>query len=361
MIAVVVLGGGAFGISRLQAYATQRQELRTMLSEIKTSAWQQSALEWQASAERQLRPTVERQHNESHVVAHALAEDLERQDPDSAEARAVQAAFDGYYHDALATEFELLANGRVDEAQRLNKEEVGPAFQRLISALTVADRAYGVRAARANAQARLGTILILGATTIIIGGLVWLQRAGSRAYGHIAYRASHDPLTGLPNRSLLHERTADAIRHADRKQSSAALLLIDLDRFKQVNDTFGHHCGDQLLVQVARRMQKALRPGDTVARLGGDEFAVLLPHVGSTAEIAATATRLGAALQSPFMLEGRNLAVEASVGAALYPEHGGDADELLQSADIAMYEAKTSATQFALFDLGRRTTGRRER
>jgi diguanylate cyclase (GGDEF)-like protein len=349
-MAVVVAGAGAFGIARLQEYAAQRHELRTMLADIKASAWQQSALQGQAIAGRELTPAVARQHNESHRVAHVLADELAQRDPDSAEAMAVQTAFAGYYHDTLELEFELLANGRVDDAVQLDRERVEPSFQRLITALSAADRAYAVRAAEASAQAGTGTILILVVTAMITGGLVWLHRAGSQAYGRVAHRAAHDPLTGLPNRSLLHERIGAAIHHADRTQSSAAVLLIDLDRFKEVNDTLGHHCGDQLLIQVARRMQGALRHGDTVARLGGDEFAVLLPQVATIDDVAAAAATLRTALEIPYLLGGVSLTVDASVGAARYPEHAGNADELLQRADTAMYAAKTGRSQFAVYD-----------
>ena len=350
--AVMVAGAGAFGAVQIQQDASQRHELRTMLAEIKASAWQQSALQWQAISAQNLTPTLAQQHQERHRVAHALAVQLAERDPDSAETREVQIAFDHYYHDVLAREFALLASGQVDDARRMYEEQVDPAFERLVTALTAADRAYAVRAAQATAQARLGTVLILTATALIVGGLVWLQRAGSQAYGRVAHRASHDPLTGLPNRSLLDERIAQAVWQADRKQSSAAVLLIDLDRFKEVNDTFGHHYGDELLVLVARRMQGALRHGDTVARLGGDEFAVLLPHVESAEDVAAAATTICTALQSPFVLDGHSLTVAASVGAALYPEHGSDADDLLLCADTAMYAAKTSRIQVAVFDPG---------
>jgi diguanylate cyclase len=129
-----------------------------------------------------------------------------------------------------------------------------------------------------------------------------------------------------------------------------ALALIDLDRFKEVNDTLGHHYGDQLLVQVGQRLQAALRKVDTVARLGGDEFAVLLPRI-ETAEGAVTvAKKLQAALEEPFVLEGLSVDVEASIGVALYPEHGNDPEELLQHADIAMYVAKDTHAGFVLFD-----------
>jgi diguanylate cyclase (GGDEF)-like protein len=350
VIAVVVAGLGAVGIARLQEDAAQRHELRTMLADIEASAWQQRALGWQAIVQPESVASVAQQHTQSHLVAHALAEQLAQRDPDSAEARAVQTAFDDYYHHALEDEFSLLDRGRLDDAERVGRERVDPAFQRLVVALSAADRAYGLRASEAAAQARLGTILIMAATALITGGLVWLQRAGAQAYGRVAHRASHDPLTGLPNRNLLHERTSAAIRHADLKQSSAGLLLIDLDRFKEVNDTLGHHYGDQLLIDVARRMKGALRHGDTVARLGGDEFAVLLPQIATSADLAAVATNIGVALNAPYSMDGVTVAVEVSVGGAMYPEHGTTSEELLRRADLAMYAAKTNRTGYVTFD-----------
>ncbi|HJW60610.1 MAG TPA: diguanylate cyclase, partial [Actinomycetota bacterium] len=160
----------------------------------------------------------------------------------------------------------------------------------------------------------------------------------------------HDALTGLPNRTLLRDRLGQAIRQADRELVPAALLLLDLDRFKEVNDTLGHHYGDQLLVQVGERLQTALRQADTVARLGGDEFAVLLPRMETGEGAVVVAKKLQAALHEPFPLDGLSLDVEASIGVALYPEHGSDPDELLQHADIAMYVAKDTHAGFVLFD-----------
>jgi diguanylate cyclase len=140
----------------------------------------------------------------------------------------------------------------------------------------------------------------------------------------------HDPLTGLPNRELFADRVGQSIRTADRELRPAALLLLDLDRFKEVNDTLGHHHGDLLLVQVGQRLTGALR--GAVARLGGDEFAVLLP--GATAEGAgAVADKLRVALQQPLSIGG--IALDASIGIAVYPEHGSDPAELLQHADVA--------------------------
>jgi diguanylate cyclase (GGDEF)-like protein len=164
------------------------------------------------------------------------------------------------------------------------------------------------------------------------------------------HQALHDGLTGLPNRTLLRDRSGQAIRQADRELSPAALLLIDLDRFKEVNDTLGHHYGDRLLIQVGERLQATVRQVDTVARLGGDEFAVLLPNIATGEGAVAVARKLLTTLEEPFTLEGLSLDVEASIGVALYPDHGNDAEELLQHADIAMYVAKDTHAGYMLFD-----------
>jgi diguanylate cyclase (GGDEF)-like protein len=155
-------------------------------------------------------------------------------------------------------------------------------------------------------------------------------------------QALTDALTGLPNREHLAERTAAALEESSRGEPGAAgpaLLLFDLDRFKEVNDTLGHQVGDSLLQVVGRRLTSALRPGDTVARLGGDEFAVLLTGA-SAAEADATAVRLLHEVRVPVEVGGLRLDVRASVGVAVAPEHGRDLEELLQHADVAMYLAK---------------------
>ena len=151
----------------------------------------------------------------------------------------------------------------------------------------------------------------------------------------------HDALTGLPNRALLADRFGQALRDGQRRNVRSGLLLIDLDRFKEINDTFGHHYGDEVLRQVGPRVRDALRLNDTVARLGGDEFAVLLPDVSDLAAALELAARLRTSLEAPFRVEGIDLDVEASVGVVLSGQHGEDEATLLQRADIAMYVAKT--------------------
>ncbi|TNY38564.1 putative bifunctional diguanylate cyclase/phosphodiesterase [Thermomonospora catenispora] len=161
------------------------------------------------------------------------------------------------------------------------------------------------------------------------------------------HQARHDGLTGLPNRKLLTLRTEEALAaaRADRAgERRVGLFLLDLDRFKEVNDTLGHPTGDRLLQIVAHRLTHSVRPGDLVARLGGDEFAVLLPSVRDEQAAREVAARLRVALGEPVRLEGLSFDLEASVGIALYPDHAPDYGLLVQRADVAMYEAKVNRT-----------------
>jgi diguanylate cyclase (GGDEF)-like protein len=150
----------------------------------------------------------------------------------------------------------------------------------------------------------------------------------------------HDPLTGLANRALLLDRFEQSLRHGRRDGTMTGLLLLDLDRFKEVNDTLGHHYGDKLLTQIGPRLAAALREEDSVARLGGDEFAVLLPDIVSPAAAILVAERVRNALSEPFTIDALDLDVEVSIGVVVSGLHGDDAPTLLQRADIAMYVAK---------------------
>ncbi|MDP4006728.1 bifunctional diguanylate cyclase/phosphodiesterase [Methylobacterium sp. NEAU K] len=149
-----------------------------------------------------------------------------------------------------------------------------------------------------------------------------------------------DPLTGLPNRLLLRERLAEALARLQRTGEACALLLIDLDRFKPVNDTLGHPIGDALLEKVADRLRSTVRPTDTVARIGGDEFVILQAGVRDAAGTQALARRIVDLIGRTYMVEGHLLTIGASVGVALAPEDGADADKLLKNADLALYRAK---------------------
>ena len=160
------------------------------------------------------------------------------------------------------------------------------------------------------------------------------------AEARVHFLALHDSLTGLPNRILLEDRLAQATALARRSQTRVAVLMLDLDRFKYVNDSLGHHIGDRLLEAVSTRLKGCLRDSDIVARLGGDEFIVAAPVVDDTADIECIAHKVLASLAEPFEVEGRELRVSASVGVCEYPTDGENPEALLQAADAAMYEAK---------------------
>ena len=154
------------------------------------------------------------------------------------------------------------------------------------------------------------------------------------------YGTTHDALTDLPNRVLLRDRVVQALMIAQRENNHLAMLLMDLNEFKDVNNTLGHHHGDRLLKQVAKRLQGVIREPNTVARLGGDEFAILMPKVADQEAAIDVARKALRALEAPFVLEGLTIGIQASIGVTLYPEHGSDVDTLQQRADVAMYIAK---------------------
>ena len=155
---------------------------------------------------------------------------------------------------------------------------------------------------------------------------------------HLAY---HDPLTDLPNRMLFADRLQQALATAKRDQAQLALMFIDLDKFKPVNDTYGHHVGDLLLKEVAQRIRDCLRDSDTVGRIGGDEFVVLLPVIKSEHDALEVAEKIRCSLNLPFELAGLSLGISSSSGVALYPEHGNEEKQLIKNADDAMYYAKS--------------------
>ncbi|MFJ9636069.1 putative bifunctional diguanylate cyclase/phosphodiesterase [Streptomyces sp. NPDC101178] len=178
---------------------------------------------------------------------------------------------------------------------------------------------------------------------IALDSTLWIARAR-------AEEQLRDPLTGLPNRQWLLERTWSALEDAESVGTRSALVLIDLDRFRAVNDTLGHLAGDRLLLQIAERLRLALPHGAEAARLGGDEFAVLLPQADSTTSAQRVARHLVAELSSPLDLDGLVLVLEASAGVAVYPDHALDAEGLLRRADVAMYQAKRDRTGVEVYE-----------
>jgi len=161
--------------------------------------------------------------------------------------------------------------------------------------------------------------------------------------------ALYDSLTGLPNRTLFLDRAEQAILAAKRQPAEVAVLILDIDRFKEINDTLGHGAGDFLLTQVEPRMRPVLREGDTIARFGADEFAVLLPQLDSTDTATSIARRLRRALDQPILVEDLPLAVEATVGIAVAPEHADSAELLVRRADVALHVAKAAKSGFEVY------------
>jgi diguanylate cyclase (GGDEF)-like protein len=183
----------------------------------------------------------------------------------------------------------------------------------------------------------------LGSVLALHVALAARTRAAREERGRLDYLAHHDPLTQLPNRTLFFDRVGQAIARARRQQRPFALLLVDLDRFKPVNDTWGHPVGDLVLREAARRMAASVRASDTVGRIGGDEFVALLPDIGTAEAAQGVAAKLRGAVAAPYLVEGRTISIDCCVGIALYPDDGDDEVSLVNNADRAMYDAKRVA------------------
>jgi diguanylate cyclase (GGDEF)-like protein len=194
-------------------------------------------------------------------------------------------------------------------------------------------------------------VLVVAAALLLGAAMVLLRRAQSelrvaslkleRDAQHLAFLAHHDALTGLPNRAMFADRAREAVAHARRHAKSAAFLFLDLDRFKAVNDHFGHAVGDELLRAIAARLRAAVRSDDFVARIGGDEFCVLLQDIAAPREAAAVADKLLHELGQAYRVGEHGIACGASIGIACVPRDGDDVATLLRLADAAMYRVKS--------------------
>jgi diguanylate cyclase (GGDEF)-like protein len=245
------------------------------------------------------------------------------------------------------------AAGSDDVAAGLRSLGVGQALIAPLTQLSdpfgtivIADRSGDVRAFGAEDVKLFATLVSHAGASLENSQLLDKLREHAAASEH---HALHDPLTGLPNRTLFGQRVATALQ----AESPLAVLLLDLDRFKEVNDTLGHHNGDVLLEEVGRRLSSVLRNGDTVARLGGDEFAVLLPGIASTEAAMQVAQGMLAVLERPVSLSDVTISVAGSIGVAIAPDHGDEPSVLLQRADVAMYVAKADQSGVELYEADR--------
>ena len=203
------------------------------------------------------------------------------------------------------------------------------------------DEATSVRSIKAGAQDYLVKGHISGAN---LRRVIRYAVERKQTETQVERLVHYDQLTGLPNRALLSELTRNAIKRADRQQAGVATLLLDLDRFKEVNDTISHEIGDELLRHVARVLEEVVREHDVVARLGGDEFVVIVDAVTDTKDVVALAERIVSVIEEPVMFADERIETSTSIGIAMYPDDGGDPSDLLRSADLAMHQAKMSRT-----------------
>lgn len=254
---------------------------------------------------------------------------------------------------ALDTKGEAEARATIEEVRRFAipaQREVAAALNALVDIQTRAARRAAVTADSAYDHA-FAAVLTVGLSGTLIGGFVafFTIRNTSRQAKTLRVQALSDSLTGLPNRALLRDRLQRLALVGRRAGGNSALLMVDLDRFKEINDTMGHPQGDEVLRLVAQRLLQCARESDTVARMGGDEFAMLLPAT-SEAGAKTVAEKVIARLNQAFLLGDRQIDVGASIGIAIHPRHGTDAESLLRHADSAMYEAKRNRTGVEIYD-----------
>jgi len=252
---------------------------------------------------------------------------------------------------------DMAMKGQSVEARELLRSEVIPA-QKLVALeinelLKLQQQETDAAVAEASAAyANTRVLMILfGGTAAAIGlviAVVVIRNAAKQARS-LQHQAMFDSLTNLPNRALFADRLQQAILVGRREKESFALIAMDLDRFKEINDTLGHHMGDEVLVQVASRTRACLRESDTVARMGGDEFTLLLPTVTQIEGAEAVAKKILTAFKEPLDIGGKHLDIGASLGIVMFPQHGEDADKLLREADVAMYNAKRSHGGFKVY------------
>ena len=381
LAALLVALGAALGIAELRGDADADRRASLLLEDLKTQAYRLSSLEWQAVAEGRLDPELDEEARDARGQMVRSLDEIAQLDPRGEEERRlrrVEAAFRAY-DEALDEEFRLLAAGRLEEAEAVDEERVDPSFEGLDEALGEADFVYSADAERAERSANTGSVLALGGAGGLIALMFWRYERARRAATLIAaeqkalrkseelfrYQALHDPLTGLPNRILFMDRLKHALDRAHRRTGKIAVLFLDLDNFKVINDGLGHKAGDQLLISVGKRLRESLRSEDTLARLGGDEFTILLEDVSDAGGATRMAEKIAMRLEAPFELEGREVSVKASIGIVSSSALGGDCnpDELLRDADTAMYEAKKKGKSgYEVFhpDLGSRAMRRLE-
>ncbi len=361
--ALLVALVAAYLIAQLRNQADEGQQALLLFEDLEGKANRISALEWQAIAEQQLSSEVAEEAQEARDEMAGSLDELGRMEVGSEALPTVEQAFYAY-EEAVDEEFRLLASGQFEEAEAVDEERVDPSFEELREALEEGSSVYSADALMARRTADLGSLLVLASATGLIGLLLWRFERSRRDAELLAterkvlrkseellrYQALHDPLTKLPNRVLLIDRLKHALDRIARKTGQIAVLFLDLDEFKVINDSLGHRVGDQLLISAGRRLQECLRPGDTLARFGGDEFTILLEDIADVDEATKVAERIAKELRTPFKLQDQEVFVNASIGivsSAL--TKSSNPDDILRDADTAMYEAKKKKAGYEVF------------
>jgi diguanylate cyclase (GGDEF)-like protein len=349
----------AFSIEALNDYVAVRSESRVLMMDLEDDGTEQHLALHEAFFKAEVTPEIrEVMDNERREIGGWLSE-LERMNPGNAEVSGLREAYDAF-EAAGQDVLRLVEAGSIEEAMVLDQERLDPAFEELDERIDAASAAFEGSARRAGLIADLGTYAttLLGAVVLAAAfqryrrNLQSKQDALERSEARFRHRALHDPLTGLPNRDFFSDRIRHALERARRSGKAVAVLFMDLDNFKYVNDSLGHETGDELLVKVARRIERSLRAGDTPARFGGDEFIVLLEDIAGAEDAIRAAERIANELRDPLVLVGQEVSVGASIGIAVSrPADVGGSGTLLRDADAAMYAAKQDGkATYRVFD-----------
>lgn len=372
LVVLVCVSGFAIWSSWATSQAAERAIASSIMSDHFSSA--ATAVSAQESLERKYRlepgPDVLARYDQaSHDLLDAMA--LVRRDGKAQDHALADRVAEAYvpYRQSIDKMFNAVDLGNTALVLQIDNEEVDPRFELIEGLVTKAANTHHTGSLTDLAELRAQETFTARATPIVfvLGlGLVALFSTVLRRTRteldmqrkQAVHDSLHDSLTGLPNRKLLADRFEQALL-ADRRSSTSndrransitGLLLIDLDRFKEVNDTLGHHVGDQLLSQIGPRLATALRGTDMIARLGGDEFAVLLPQVDGLSGALDVATRLRSALAQPFNFEGIEFVIDASIGVVISGMHGNDPVTMMQRADVAMYMAKQETRGVVVYE-----------
>jgi diguanylate cyclase len=345
LVTVAVFLVGSVGIGWLAVHSVALQRLSRVANDIQIESYKLSVLEWKSFAVGRVSADTysARENLDAAVRTHigTLGEGREA---------AELSGFYDRYALSLDQEFTALTLNQADIARSIQRGTAS-SFDELADAADDVSASYTSAADRALAEAVVGSIaiLLLG-MVVIVSSFRRTQRAQAAADELFEHRAMHDALTGLPNRLLLQRHLEDALATVAGRDTAVALLLIGLDRLRDVNDTLGHARGDDVLVEIAGRLRAAQRPEETIARLAGDEFVVVLPDVVDIGSVLLRADGFDGVLQEAISIEGLDIDIEASIGVVMSDRDGKDAQTLFRHADVAMHAAKKRGQSIATYE-----------